>query len=100
MEVAGTEPATKIPVIQHLHLKGKVALEILHDQDQKWEPNTKTGVGANGTVDIGGAHVVSNYFKRYGPNAGIGDSLYMAVHHLKQASPTNCNEILEESESF
>jgi len=82
LEVAGAEPPSEVFIIQDFHLESEVALQILDDEDQEREPNSETGVGANWTVDVGGAHVVPDDFQRDGTDARIGDSFDVAIHHL------------------
>jgi len=82
LKVAGAEPPPKVFIIQDLHLEGKVALEILDHEDKEWKSDSKTGVRANRTVDVGGAHVVPDDFKGHRTNAGIRNTLDVAVHHF------------------
>jgi len=101
LEVAGAEPPSEVFVIQDLHLKGEVALQVLDHKDKERESDSKTGVGAHWAVDVGGAHVVPDDFKRDGTDARVSDTFDVAIHHLgtpnAQRFVTDCIEDREKS---
>jgi hypothetical protein len=55
--VGSSEPAAHVLVVQHLHLKGEVLLEILEDHDQERQLDAKCFASFCWAGDVGGAHI-------------------------------------------
>jgi len=79
LEIAGTETTLEVSIIQNLHLEGKVAFQVLDDQNQKWEADSKTLPRTDWGADVRSGNIVSNDFKRDGADTGVCDSFDVAI---------------------
>jgi len=69
--------------LTYLHLKGKVSLQILDNQDEEGKPNAQTGVRTVGSCNVSGAHIISNDFQSCGTNITVSNSLDMSILGLE-----------------
>lgn len=79
LEIAGPETSLEVSIVQDFHLEGKVAFQILHNEDQEWEPDPKTFPGADRRGNVGRGHIVPNDFQRDGTDAGVRDAFDVAI---------------------
>jgi len=80
--VGSAKASAHILIVQYLHFKGKVFLQILDNHNQVGQLDSKRLLGIRRARDIRRTHVGSLDLKHQTLNVVISDSLDMAISHL------------------
>ena len=76
------EAPAHILVIEHLHLKGEVLLEVLDDHDEERKLDAKCLLAIGGAGDVVRADIGSHDFQNTTLDIGIGDALDVSIAYL------------------
>jgi len=80
--IARPEPTSYVFVVQHLHFKGEIFLQIFDDHDEERQFDPERLFRIRRTRDVGRADVGSNNLKDEGLDVVVCDTFYMTVAHL------------------
>jgi hypothetical protein len=80
--VGGSEPTSDTLIIEYLHLKSEVLLQVLDDHDQERKLDGQGLLWVQWGIDVVGGHIGTHDLEHGGLNIWISDSLDVTVSHL------------------